>query len=149
MNYAGLVCAAISFIRQSDEKRDVFNKTVLAHFFFYSNYMLLGYCKFRAYPYHLSLQLFNDMACSATCLPMYMLWAKNDFHNYFDKVDDGKTSPSRASSSRGKGQTSGSDGEITLIRAEDFNKDSSEKEGDVTSKRDIEQLLSDIELKRA
>ena len=60
----------------------------MAHFAFYANSMLLTQLKFRAYPYHLGLLVLNDLACSMTCLPMYVLWAKNDFHNYFDKVDD-------------------------------------------------------------
>ena len=55
VNYAGLICATLSFVRQSEAKQDVFKQTALAHFGFYCNYMLLGYCKFRAFPYHLSL----------------------------------------------------------------------------------------------
>ena len=55
MNYGGLVCATLSFIRQSEEKQDVFKKNAAAHFAFYANQMLLGYFKFGAYPYHLGL----------------------------------------------------------------------------------------------
>ena len=52
-----------------------------------------------------------------TCLPMYVMWAKNDFHNYFDKVDGQATTLNAAK----RGKKGSEDGEIiTLMKAEDF-----------------------------
>ena len=85
-NYAGIVCGAISFIRESEAKQNVFKLTAACHCGFLINNYLITFMKFRAYPYHLSLQVLNDFGCFITCFPMYALWAKNDFHKYFDKV---------------------------------------------------------------
>ena len=59
--------------------------------------------KFRAYPYHLGLLVLNDSACLATCFPMYALWAKNDYHNYFDKVEETKSAPTAESKAKDRG----------------------------------------------
>ena len=85
--------------------------------------MLLQYCKFRAWPYHLPLQVVNDLGCSATCLPMYLLWAKNDFHNYFDKVE-GHAATMGAKRDKGLEED---DASIKLMSAEDFEASKGEK----------------------
>ena len=101
--------------------------------------MLIAHLKFRAYPYHLSLQVCNDLACSLACLPMYVLWAKNDFHNYFDKVEN--LSDVAAKNKRAEMGV----GEVKLMCAEDFGSKGSAQ----SSRGEVEQILSDIELKRA
>ena len=134
VNYAGVICAACSFIRQSEEKQSVFHYTAGTHFIFYMNQMALTQLKFRAFPYHLGLQLLNDIGCSMSVLPMYALWAKNDYHHYFDKVD-GPESSSK------KNKEKSVDG-VKIMTAEDM---SDEKDGE----RSIQDVLSSIEVKRA
>ena len=62
--------------------------TAAAHCGFLMNNYLLTYLKFKAFPHHLAIQVLNDFGCFITCFPMYALWAKNDYHKYFDKVPD-------------------------------------------------------------
>ena len=91
-NYAGLVIAAISFIRESEEKQNVFKQTAAFHCGFLCNNYLLTYLKFKAYPHHLGIQVLNDLGCFLVCSPMYALWAKNDYHKFFEKVPDSNPS---------------------------------------------------------
>lgn len=45
----------------------------------------LTFLKFRAYPYHLSVQLLLDVGNTLCCLPTYVVWAKNELQSYLVK----------------------------------------------------------------
>lgn len=90
LNYCGLLFPVFTFVRESDAKQQVFQGTLAAHFLFYMNGMLLSMLKFKAFPYHLGIQVLNDTGTTMTCLPMYVMWAKADYHKYFDKVEGEK-----------------------------------------------------------
>ena len=49
---------------------------------------------------------------------MYALWAKNDYHYYFDKVDG---NGGASASAQARANRSSSNGEVKVIDAEDFN----------------------------
>ena len=150
MNYAGMVFAAFSFMRQSEEKKDVFQNTALFHFGFYINHLLLYQLKFKAYPYHLSVQLFNDCACSVTCLPMYILWARNDYHYYFDKPE-GSGNVNELKKKREKQKEFAKSTTPSGVQIIDFDEAEESDHGTASGMNqvDISQVLSDIELKRA
>ena len=89
---------------------------------------------------------------------MYALWAKNDYHHYFDKVDNtiGNSSDENPLTAT-KRQVKKAESEVKILSAEDFtkaqddddnNKEAAEGKDGSGSKSDIEQMLSDIELKR-
>ena len=93
----------------------------------------------------------NDLGCTAACVPMYALWAKNDYHHYFDKVDDSQSLEKlQKIKQRSKTESSSSNDQVKVMSAEEIGADSKEtSEGASSSKSEIEQILSDIELKRA
>ena len=141
LNYAGLFCATMSFIRQSEEKQDVFKRNALAHFAFYLNQMALTQLKFRAYPYHLALQVANDKACSMTCLPLYALWAKNDYHYYFDKVDGEDANDIKKGVASAKSATEA----VTVMSDKDMisaDDERGKKRAEPQSKAEIESILN-------
>ena len=65
------------------------------------------------------------------CLSFYALWAKNDFHNYFDSVDS-PVKPNKP------GKTQQRTDGLTIISPEDLTKDQSKNEGKTLEKSEIE-----------
>lgn len=47
------------------------------------NTFALSYMKFRAFPYHLSVQLVQDLGCAVGCYPTFAVWAYHDYLNLF------------------------------------------------------------------
>ena len=114
LNYAGLFCAAFGFSRESEEKQIVFKQTAIVHFGFYVNTLVISHLKFRAYPYHLALQFATDLGCSLACLPLYTLWIKTDYHNYFDKAETIEKPSKR--------RVEAHSGDIKVLSTDDLNK---------------------------
>ena len=84
-----------------------------------------------------------------TCLPLYALWAKNDYHYYFDKVE-GDTSEGLSKAAGGSGDpTVKVMSDRDMVAADDDKKKKIKDGGEPQSKAEIESILSQIELKRA
>ena len=87
-NYVGIVVGgAFTFVKASDKKQSVFKKTAAIHCTFLFHNYLLSYLKFRAFPYHLSVQLLLDSGCLLGCFPTYSIWAYHDYLNNFTNVE--------------------------------------------------------------
>ena len=74
-----------------------------------------------------------------------MLWAKNDYHHYFDRIEGSES----MTTLKNKARASSENG-VQIIKAENFNNNDASDEDDSNDKHaEISQLLSNIELKRA
>lgn len=86
LNMGALIAGgAFAFSKQSDRKINIFYPNAALHCVFHLNTFVLTYLKFRAFPYHLSIQLIGDIGCTIGCLPSYLVWMKHDYLYFFGK----------------------------------------------------------------
>lgn len=85
-NYAGIVVGGgLTFMYAAERKQSMFLQTAALHGCFTLSVYGLTFLKFRAYPYHLGVQLLLDVGNTLACLPTYLVWAKNELQSYLVK----------------------------------------------------------------
>lgn len=86
LGYVGVIAGgAITFVRTTDTKQSVYLKNAALHFAFVMSTFFLSFMKLRAFPYHLSVQLVQDLGCAVGCYPTYAVWAYHDYLNLFNR----------------------------------------------------------------